>query len=473
MTTTSLLTASGAKLTITDTQLVINNQDGGANQSVDLEYIYGAQLLSTTTPTKILINYCHVDEPSSTEDSNNNNKTITDFRSVGKARWELRTLAFDVVAGEDTATAFVSQVRQAILPKEEGLDQTRVHVILNPVAGGRLATQQWKETVKPMLLAAGFQEKNIILTHTEANGKTRVLAKQIGVQLLSSSNDSSPPIVICMGGDGTVHEVVNGLSDAFDGRAWSSNNMPTFRLGIIPSGSGNAFSLSLNHSSIEHAALKIIKGKTEQFQLMDATLEPASSTKTHTRLLVVMSYGFHAQIVSKSRYLQYFMGNKRFSLVAMFLLKFLWQYPADLVLKGAQQYDRQSKQFIKKTDDDIIELLDSQFTYFLASKQKSLERGFPIAPFASPFSPDMDVVVMRNATSEQLQDASIKTIQGGRHVDESDIVEYYKAQELELRVKERAEICLDGEIVNLPKNGVVRLKMIGPSTGEPEFRTFV
>lgn len=446
----------------------------GAKQQVVLEnqYIYGLDW--SKEEKKLEIHFCETLEqrPSGSE-----NKTISDFRNSGKTVWQRAVRVF--ILEDNGDEEFVSQLRQRVLPSRE--PETRVFVVLNPFAGGRRAVTEWQEIVQPMLFKAGFSASNMSVTHTLPKGETRLLAEQLGLRILQGSE---PAIVICMGGDGTIHEVVNGLSDAFERRAHDGQSPPSFFLGIVPSGSGNALSLSLDIQSPEHAALKIIKGRTQPLRLMDVATGYVTSDQEkwyeavkydkerRTRILVVMSWGFHAQIVSKSRYLRYFMGNQRFSLVAQILFLFLSQYTGELVMRGAKRYEPRNKAFLEEQSEIVIG--EDQFTYFLISKQHSLERGFKIAPYASPSSPEMDVVMMRRASKEQLKAATIKVIQGGRHVDEAgDIVEYYKTSELLLRVKEQAELCLDGEIHSLAAKGVVRIKMIGPASGEPDFETFV
>ncbi|KAI8147455.1 ATP-NAD kinase-like domain-containing protein [Fennellomyces sp. T-0311] len=414
-------------------------------QEYNLQYVYGID--------KDTIHYCHVTEPEQQQQTGD--PSIANFRNSGTSMWERRRLTFQSISDE-----FIAGFRSLISLNTS----TRVSVILNPAAGQRNAPDQWQNIVKPMLEAAGFSDFQ--MTETKPNGSTRALAEQLGVQML---RDKKETLFLCLGGDGTIHEVVNGLSDAFDHGTWDA--APTYRLGIVPCGSGNALSLSLNLSSVEHGALQVIKGKTQPLRLVDVTLDgAAATTRAKTRILVVMSWGFHAQIVSKSRYLQPFMGNRRFSWVAMFLLMFLRQYAGELTLVDAQRYDARQKRF--GAAEKVRRIADDAFTYFLVGKQPSLERGFKIVPFASPASADMDVMVVRGASRDQLKAAMVKVIEGGRHVDE-DIVEYYKTPELVLRVKEASEVCLDGEIIQVAAGGSVRLQMIGPSQGEPGFECFV
>ncbi|CEP15023.1 hypothetical protein [Parasitella parasitica] len=425
-------------------------------------------------------------------DSVNGTQTLTNIRPKD-VKWILKTLRYQIDTEHVAAAAaepsflseFVTQLKNQAVPHHLALPETEVIVVLNPTSGARLAEMQWISIVKPMLISAGFAESNLSKITTERDGKTRTLADALGQRILSMSqaHTSKPaPIIVSMGGDGTLHEVVNGLSDA--AAAYKEAKQGQFRLAVVPAGSGNAFALGIGIESVEQATLKIIKGLEEKpFYFMDVKFGHSlhngdnwqdhieyDATKKPVRLLVVMSWGFHAQIVSKSRYLRYFMGNKRFSLVAMFLLKFLQQYEGELVLKDAKKYDQGKQQFELQQTTTLTS--DKKFTYFIVSKQHSLEKGFKIAPFASPLSSDMDVVVLRDADADTLTKASIAAFQGGEHVKSED-VEYFKTSELFLRVKDKAELCLDGEIHDLPSKGIIHLQTEKSSTKKFSFTIFI
>ncbi|KAI8384247.1 ATP-NAD kinase-like domain-containing protein [Radiomyces spectabilis] len=436
---------------------------GNLSTVYDIRYIYG---ISTNS-----------DSPQHHRD------TLLGVPSSSAIQWEQVTLTFFLSNDQQSSEAlvkFAQQLRQRSMPKGESLAVTRVYVFLNPVSGSRKGPQVWNDLVRPMLVAAGFQESRFQVVPTSGNNRTRSLAEKVGAQILAQDHQEVPHMVICIGGDGTVHDVVNGLSDAFDKRTLP---VSSFRLGVVPAGSGNAFALGLGISAAEQATLHIIHQRTSPFRLMDVSfgsVSPASeqdpwyqhvaydTQRTPIRILVVMSWGFHAEIVSKARYLQRWMGNRRFSLVALYLALFLKHYPGELVLIDAQRRHNGAFQ-----PPCTVQLSDKPFTYFLASKQPSLEPGFKITPFASHASDDMDVIMMRQISAARLKEISIKVFQGGRHVDEEAEVEYYKATEMVLRVKDGADLCLDGEIYPIKANHVVRIKTIGPSQGQPNFETFV
>ncbi|KAI8981814.1 ATP-NAD kinase-like domain-containing protein [Mycotypha africana] len=503
------------QLSLSETQLTIDNLATLEKQLLLFDTIYAVN--HDKSNATLVIHVALKDENTLVEKDKENTlqkrKTLTNIRPAD-VRWHLNQYTFHFRQSsnkkeesndkyENSSTnslkesIFIEQLCQSTVPHQSKSSSTKVYVFLNPTSGEQQSGAYWKDIVKPMLLNAGFQELNIAKINTERNGKTRVLAENLGRRIqLNEDGDLLDPIIISMGGDGTLHEIMNGLADAISdgmsgGVVTQQKQHRCFRVGVIPTGSGNAFALGLNLQSVEHAAAKIIKGLEEKpFSFMDVKLghvEHPEREDWHNqsisydnkgkpiRLLVVMSWGFHAQIVSKSRYLRYFMGNKRFSLVAMFLLLFLQQYEGELVLNNFKKYNPDTDMFVSTNDGDQLILSSNdqeqkKFTYFVVSKQHSLEKGFRIAPFASPLTDDLDIVLMRNANADALTKASMAAFQGGEHVKSSD-VEYYKAKELLLRVKEKAELCLDGEVISLPAKGILNVKVV--TTDPSSFTIFV
>ena len=101
----------------------------------------------------------------------------------------------------------------------------RFYVILNPTAGRGAAARAWPG-VRAVLEGAGAR---VELAETARHGHA--------VELAEAAARAGWPAVVAVGGDGTVHEVANGLLRASDGGA------TTAALGIVPVGSGNDFAL--------------------------------------------------------------------------------------------------------------------------------------------------------------------------------------------------------------------------------------
>lgn len=97
------------------------------------------------------------------------------------------------------------------------------HVILNPVSGGGRG-RKMRDRVEKGLAGCGL---DISLSVTEARGHAVELAR-------ASAFDAD--VVVAVGGDGTAHEVANGLLTA-----GLQVGAPPAVLGVLPVGSGNDF----------------------------------------------------------------------------------------------------------------------------------------------------------------------------------------------------------------------------------------
>ncbi|MGQ0571842.1 MAG: diacylglycerol/lipid kinase family protein [Armatimonadota bacterium] len=94
------------------------------------------------------------------------------------------------------------------------------HAIINPIAGGSRGARLWRDA-RPIIEEAGWQ---ITESLSIRRGHARDLAAA-----------STADVLLAVGGDGTAHEVANGLM--------ASSQRPA--LGVIPVGTGNDFARAL------------------------------------------------------------------------------------------------------------------------------------------------------------------------------------------------------------------------------------
>jgi diacylglycerol kinase (ATP) len=112
-----------------------------------------------------------------------------------------------------------------------------IYFIINPKARNGHCLKVWKKVETQVKKA----KLPYFAFFTEYSGHAQILAANI-----SKQNEGSK-LVVAVGGDGTVHEVVNGLT-----------NHQNVTLGFIPGGSGNDFSRGFHIPSEPLEALSVI-----------------------------------------------------------------------------------------------------------------------------------------------------------------------------------------------------------------------
>lgn len=123
------------------------------------------------------------------------------------------------------------------------------HIIANPIAGKK-SSQKNLQIVQDTFLENGVAFE----THyTHYKGE----AKEI-VRGLTEQGETE---IVALGGDGTLHEVLNGLS-----------NPTACNLGLIPSGTGNDFAEHIGLPlDAKQAAQIILKGETKETDYLDVS----------------------------------------------------------------------------------------------------------------------------------------------------------------------------------------------------------
>ncbi|KAG0280313.1 hypothetical protein BGZ95_010592 [Linnemannia exigua] len=349
-------------------------------------------------------------------------------------------------------------------------DKFPVLVVLNPHSGRKQGLEAWENTVKPALNAANkpfrliesnsqghvisYFVDNIkpILTDL-AQSLSTVAAGAASAQDTIMNPTSAKLQIIVLGGDGTVHEIVNGILKGVEGTGFVTDAFrPQVEFAVIPTGTGNAISTSLGVTSVQDAVNRFIAGKTVPLRIMSVT-----SLTTQLYTIVVNSYGLHCATVYDSEEFRH-LGNDRFRQAAMKNVENLKQYEGKLSFYGrTQQYNRattslvdssSSNDNIARTDTNTATLtLPGPFTYLLISKQASLEPGFTPTPFAKTSDDWMDVLAVQNVGQAEIMQMFGSTAIG-THVNQEH-VEYIKAKTIELETPTQGRLCIDGEFLTI------------------------
>ncbi|WFD35779.1 hypothetical protein MCUN1_002641 [Malassezia cuniculi] len=302
-----------------------------------------------------------------------------------------------------------------------------VHVVYNPTAGTGAAPAILEEFVRPRLLS--WLGKHIanpeISTHETHSAES---AGEIGTKIGSSS--ASVLTIVVIGGDGTAHELLDGIVSAERNDATRPRH--EVQLVIVPTGTANALFHSLfgpgageNGLSDEERLFgldSLIEGGNPE-HLRPVTLlgvqhsnEP--DAQTHHGL-VISSHALHAAIVRDSEALRKEIPDvSRFKVAAKQNAQ-RWS-EATLRLDGhVQRYEPKSGSFVSVKDlsgyepnEDGSLVIEGPFAYMNAMVIDRLERDFVPATFASNTDEELarppeliDIIVIRPSRSRAVREA--------------------------------------------------------------------
>ena len=280
--------------------------------------------------------------------------------------------------------------------------------VINPIAGKGFAKNNWEKIIL-QLEKTGF-EINYALT--EAKGQATKLARD--------SVNNGAQLVIAVGGDGTISEVVNGIVDS------------DALLGIVPAGTGNDFARAVNIPLNYLEAIIAIGGlKHREIDL----------GFIHNQYFInIAGIGFDAQVAA-----QVHRGNK----ILKGKLAYLWTLLAVFFsYKPAKIKILTNGQLIEK------EILTATI-----ANAKFYGGGIEIAPQAKVDDGQLDLVVIENMNKAQLI-LSLPKLLKGEHLSHEK-VSTFKSDSLYLNGDPNLSAHADGEVIpGLPLEVKVKPKAI-------------
>ncbi|KAF9175570.1 hypothetical protein BGX21_011461 [Mortierella sp. AD011] len=374
-------------------------------------------------------------------------------------------------------------------------------VVLNPQAGRKQGREQFSMVIQPALERSGtsfrlietnagghaqsyFKDftQSVALSEVESvTAATSHLSETEGVTATTSQPIHSTIVtlrIMVVGGDGTVHEIVNGVIEGLTARSSSiSSNRLNIELSVIPAGTGNAIATSLGIASVQDAVDRFLGGTSVPLQVIkvskrfqensagtvsDHSVSQAWKAQVYT--VVVNSFGLHCATVRDAEGLR-FLGNERFKIAALKNIILLKQYEGRIDLYGpVQQYDRSLREMVAIGDgatevstSHLSRSLKGPFTYLLLTKQASLEPGFLPTPFARTSDEWIDVLAVQNVGRNEILQVLGDATRGGQHINHEK-VEYYKAKVIEFETPIEGRLCVDGEFLDVKAGPQGRLR---------------
>lgn len=291
-----------------------------------------------------------------------------------------------------------------------------VVAIVNPAAGGGRAGKR-----APAVLSA-LREAGLVddVKETRAPGDAIVLAR--------TAARAGATRIVAVGGDGTTHEVLNGI---FDDEVKARPS-----LAMLPLGTGNSFLRDFAITDADAAVAALRRGHTKRVDVVRA-----EHGRGVLRYLNIFSLGFTADVCT--------LTNARF--------KPLGQAGYALATVGSL-FGLAPQRFPLRLDDRDVDFRPCTLLSF--SNSRFTGGTMEMAPPADPCDGMLDVVRVGPMGRVELV-KTFPSIYEGKHLA-SPKIEHARAKRVELVDARAVDVMVDGEVVEL----VVRALEVEPGAVE-------
>ncbi|MRX55305.1 YegS/Rv2252/BmrU family lipid kinase [Bacillus idriensis] len=241
-----------------------------------------------------------------------------------------------------------------------------IYFIINPLAGNGRSLRVWKK-VKAELERNQADYRSFL---TEYSGHAEILARQI-----ATIQDYHLKTVVGIGGDGTIHEIVNGLSE-----------FHSVQIGFIPAGSGNDFKRGYNLSSKDPSSIF----RRLQRQVNSFDLGQYHTGQMNRFFVNSMGAGFDAYVAKLSNEMELKKWLNKFRAGSFIYIAAL--------LKGLFNYKPNS---VTLTVDDTDYVFENVWLAAV-SNHPFYGGGMKISPAAKPDDGVLDLIVVHNLSRLKL-----------------------------------------------------------------------
>lgn len=274
----------------------------------------------------------------------------------------------------------------------------RLAVVVNP-QGGRKRGLRVLESVKPIFANAGIDLKIHV---TQRLGHAADIARSL--------NKESCDAICVIGGDGTFHEVVDGLMHR--------EEPISIPLGIIPAGTGNTIAEHLHCRDPLEAARRIITGQQQPLDVIQVTLNDRI-----VYCVDLIGWGAVSDINSNAEQWRW-LGPPRYSAASLWQILRSKRRRAKLILDG--------------------QTFDDEYLFVAACNPRFAGPGMMLAPHAELGDGKVDVVVVRNASRREMLKLFTKVFDGS-HLT-LNFVEYHQVRSFAIESQTHDALDLDGEM---------------------------
>lgn len=293
-----------------------------------------------------------------------------------------------------------------------------MHVIVNPRAGRNAVKRSWPQ------VRAVLEEAEIDHTVTITDGPGR--ASEAARHAIADGRR----YVVVVGGDGTIHEVVNGLMGP------EGPLDPETVLGLVPAGSGSDFArtFGIADDPVNAARALTVEGLWGKLDLGRVWFRAADGSEDVRWFCNVAEAGIGARVVSTAARMPRFLGGLAYRLAAFGAIARYEPQAAEISMTGVRARGRLG---------EVAQIHhEGAVTMVVVANCQFFGGGLRVAPRAIPSDAMLDVLIGQGTKSEAIR--ALRKMPSGGHVPDKTILEYL-ASDLKLDGPEPLSLEADGE----------------------------
>lgn len=273
-------------------------------------------------------------------------------------------------------------------------------LIVNPYSGEKQSSKILT-TIKPFFDSKGVR---LSVIETAFPGHARELAACLSLDEYDG--------LLALGGDGTFHEIVNGMLGRHDGK--------TTAIGMIPGGTGNSVLHDLGLEDHIKATEAIIAGHTRPMDV--ARIEMNHIVRYSVNLI---GWGLVTDIGKRAERLRW-LGPKRYTIASIIEILLKTPRSSSLIVDG--------------------ETHDGDFIFIIACNSVHIGGKMKMAPNAKLDDGLIDLVVVESDITRRRLLSVLPQLFQGTHINEPE-VNYYQASSFSLLPKTNDSLNIDGEML--------------------------
>jgi YegS/Rv2252/BmrU family lipid kinase len=307
-----------------------------------------------------------------------------------------------------------------------------LHAIVNPAAGNGSAGRRWP-AIAETIARHGYDLESAFTT---GPGHAIELARRFA--------DDGARTIVCVGGDGTVNEVVNGLVD--DDRSVN----PDTCLAIVPCGTGKDLGRTLETRDIEATLRAIVSGGVARVDVGRVRWMDERTDQSTTRCLVnVADAGIGAATAARIN-----QSSKRLGGLISYLTG------AVRSIAAFEPWDA-----VVEVDGEVIH--DGETGMVVFANGRYFAGGMKVAPYASLCDGLLDVFVLQGVGKRALLTSLLPRVYRGKHVGQPGVT-WRQGRTATVRSCAGMPLELDGEHVGRTPLTIDLLPRVLLVAGDPD-----